>query len=140
MMKYKSLSPKDTYDIGKKFGSSLKGDEIIIVSGELGSGKTHFIKGVAKHFGVDSKEVNSPTFTIMNIYYGDKIIYHLDLYRVSEEEAEELISEIEGKGVIILEWGEKLNPFYFEKVKYLIEIRYKDEFHREIEIKGFADD
>ncbi len=135
----KSEAPEDTRKIGINFAESLKGDEIIIVSGELGVGKTHLIKGIAEYFDIDSKEVNSPTFTIMNIYYGKITIYHLDLYRVSEEEAEEIISEIEGKGVIILEWGEKLNPVYFDNVKYFIEIEYDKELNREIKIRGLTD-
>ena len=80
MMIFESGSPEDTYQAGIKFAKSLKGDEIIIITGELGAGKTHFIKGIAEHFDIDSRDVNSPTFTIMNIYYGKLTIYHLDLY------------------------------------------------------------
>jgi tRNA threonylcarbamoyladenosine biosynthesis protein TsaE len=131
---FKSNTPEETHRIGLKFAESLNGDEIIIVSGELGVGKTHLIKGIAEYFNIDSKEVNSPTFTIMNVYYGRIVIYHLDLYRVSEEEAEEIISEIEGKGIIILEWGEKLNPLYFDNAKYFIEMEYDEELNRKIKI------
>jgi len=131
---FKSNTPEETHGIGLKFAESLNGDEIIIVSGELGVGKTHLIKGIAEYFNIDSKEVNSPTFTIMNVYYGKIVIYHLDLYRVSEEEAEEIISEIEGKGIIILEWGEKLNPLYFDNAKYFIEMEYDEELNRKIKI------
>jgi len=133
--KFSSDNSKQTLNYGKKFASTLKGNEIIAICGELGSGKTIFIKGIASYFKVNQKDVRSPSYTILNIYKGRINIYHFDLYRVSEEEAEELIAEYEGYGLILIEWGNKINEVFFDKLKYIININVLKNLKRNIIIK-----
>lgn len=79
---------EETYALAKQIASTLKGGEVILLSGDLGAGKTTFTKGLAKALGIDD-EVTSPTFTILNVYEDGRLkLNHLDMYRV--ESADEL--------------------------------------------------
>ncbi len=141
MKRFKSYSPEETFKIAEKFAQEeLTGKEIIYLAGELGAGKTLFIKGIAKVFGISSVEVNSPTFTLMNVYKGNSEIFHLDLYRLTPEEAEEMISDLIGKGLIILEWGDRLRDDVFEIPAFFIEIKVISEDEREIIIEKIKGD
>lgn len=81
---------EETYALAKQIASTLKGGEVILLSGDLGAGKTTFTKGLAKALGIDD-EVTSPTFTILNVYEDGRLkLNHLDMYRV--ESADELAS------------------------------------------------
>ena len=77
---------QDTIDFAEKFAKKLKVGDIIVLSGELGSGKTKFVQGVLKHFGLED-EISSPTFTIVNEYNAGEInIYHFDVYRLEDSD------------------------------------------------------
>ena len=79
-----SNSPDETIEFGQRLGSQLRGGEVIAVCGPLGSGKTHLIKGIAGGAGAkDRRNVNSPTFVIVNEYAGRLDIYHIDAYRLN---------------------------------------------------------
>ena len=105
---FKSKSEEDTKNFAKKFASQLKNNEIIVLSGDLGSGKTKFTEGILSYFGLEN-EISSPTFTIVNEYKKENInIFHFDVYRL--EDSSEFY-EIGGeeyfeKGICIIEWGE----------------------------------
>jgi tRNA threonylcarbamoyladenosine biosynthesis protein TsaE len=109
-MQLKTLSPEQTYALGEKLATYLADGIILCLEGDLGAGKTLFVQGIAKGLKV-TEEVTSPTFTIMNMYQGEKTIYHFDLYRL--EVADELqdigfyeyIEQI--NEVVILEWPDK---------------------------------
>ena len=107
-----SRSPAQTRTWGKKLGRLLKGGEIIGLSGELGSGKTCFVRGMAEGLGVGKEAwVRSPTFTLINEYDGRLPLYHIDLYRVgSRKQMEELnLREyLFSDGVSVVEWFEHL--------------------------------
>ena len=81
-----SSNVKQTINFAKKFAKSIKEPTIILLKGDLGAGKTHFVKGFAK--GMKSKaQVTSPTFTIMNMYEGGRMpIYHFDMYRLNSKD------------------------------------------------------
>ncbi len=105
-----SYSEKDTIEIGKKIAKQLKKGIIVILSGDLGSGKTKLTEGILSYFGLQD-EISSPTFTIVNEYYANDLnIYHFDLYRL--EDIDEFLSiggeEYFDKGICIIEWGELL--------------------------------
>ena len=103
-----SNSEKDTLNFGKKLASYLKPKDIIVLTGELGAGKTKFTEGFLSYFGLEN-EKSSPTFTIVNKYCKNDInIYHFDVYRL--EDSSEFY-EIGGeeyfeKGICLIEWGE----------------------------------
>ena len=111
-----SLSEDETADLGRSVGRALKGGELLLLTGDLGYGKTVFARGVAAALGVEPEEVTSPSFTLVHEYKGGRLpLFHVDLYRIdtAEEEAGAFgIEEIrEAGGVILVEWGEKLPPF-----------------------------
>ncbi len=110
-----SLSPEETFRIGKSFGSRLKGGELIILEGDLGMGKTVMAKGIASALGIDPDDVSSPSFTIINEHRGKLLFIHIDLYRINNDEEVEALGIrdiLELNAVVAVEWGEKLPSFY----------------------------
>jgi tRNA threonylcarbamoyladenosine biosynthesis protein TsaE len=111
-----SLSEEETCDLGRAFSKSLKGGELILLEGELGLGKTVFARGIAAGLGIPPEDVSSPSFTLIQEYAGGRLnMFHVDLYRLSSPEdiatlgIEEILSS---GGVVVIEWGEKLTPYY----------------------------
>ena len=108
MEKYISKSEADTIAFAKEFAKTLNKDDIIVLSGDLGSGKTKFTQGILEHFCL-ADEISSPTFTIVNEYKNDEIsIFHFDVYRLNNEDDFYDIGgdEYFGNGLCIIEWGE----------------------------------
>jgi len=131
-----SKSVAETIKIGENFANTLNGGEVILLRGDLGAGKTHFVKGVAKALGI-TKTVTSPTFTLHNIYKGEKLtLNHFDFYRITEEEAEALgLEEYFGKSdaVCFIEWSENISGL-LPKQNIVVNIAVTGEKTREIEI------
>lgn len=104
-----SKSPKETYQIGKRLGREAKAGEVYTLTGDLGVGKTKFTQGFAAGLGI-MEPVNSPTFTILQIYESGRIpLYHFDAYRIGDiEEMEEIGFEeyVMGEGVSLIEWAD----------------------------------
>lgn len=103
---------EETHSIGIALGSQLNGKTIITLKGDLGSGKTSFVQGLAKGFNVpDNFYVTSPTYNIINEYPGRLTLYHIDLYRISDPDElydigfEEIIDD---EAVIAIEWPDRL--------------------------------
>ena len=97
-----------TKEYARNLAGILKKGDVIVLSGELGAGKTKFVEGLLNHFGLQD-EISSPTFTIVNEYKNEKIsIFHFDLYRLSDIYEFENIGgeEYFNKGICIFEWGE----------------------------------
>ena len=110
MKNYKFISKNelDTKNFAKKFASILKPTDVVVLTGELGSGKTKFVEGFLSFFGLEN-EISSPTFTIVNEYKKDDInIYHFDVYRLedSSEFYEIGGEEYFSNGICLIEWGE----------------------------------
>lgn len=106
--KFISKSELDTKSFAKKIASILKQNNVIVLTGELGSGKTKFVEGFLEFFGLEN-EISSPTFTIVNEYKNDDInIYHFDVYRLedSSEFYEIGGDEYFSSGICLIEWGE----------------------------------
>ncbi len=104
-------SPEETIAFGEEFSSELKAGDIVCLKGSLGAGKTHFVKGLARGFGVTEDEVSSPTFTLIHEYFGDCPLYHFDCYRMeSPREALEIGAEeyFYNDGVCVIEWPERI--------------------------------
>lgn len=135
-----SNTPDETFKIGEKIGETLQGNEIVLLSGELGAGKTLMTKGIASASGVDPDDVVSPTFTIMNRYEGKFPIFHIDLYRLGEnlKSMKTGLPEIDDnidEGVIVIEWAQFLPDLYFAlKNAVKVNIRVIDETTRHIHI------
>ncbi len=120
-----SKSPEDTFQIGMRLGKLAEAGEVYTLTGDLGVGKTVFTKGFAKGLGIE-ESVNSPTFTILQIYEGGRLpLYHFDVYRIgSVEEMEETGFEeyIMGDGVSLIEWADLIEEILPRKcTRVLIE-------------------
>jgi tRNA threonylcarbamoyladenosine biosynthesis protein TsaE len=106
-----SNSPSDTEALGEKFGHAARRGWVIALSGELGAGKTQFVKGVARGLGIPAR-VHSPTFTLAAEYDGGRLpLFHLDLYRL--ESADQIRSAgleefLHPDGVAVIEWAERM--------------------------------
>ena len=76
-------TPEQTFDLGEKFSRELRGGDVVLLSGELGAGKTLFAKGILHGLGYDADEVTSPSFTLVNLYKTNGLdVYHIDLWRL----------------------------------------------------------
>jgi len=118
-----SNSENETLEIGKKIATELKKGDIIVLTGELGSGKTKLTEGILTYFGLQD-EISSPTFTIVNEYNTKEFpIFHFDVYRLSELDEFFAIGgeEYFEKGVSIIEWGEMIEeilPESYTKITF----------------------
>jgi len=112
-----SKSENDTKNYAKNLASELKPKDIVILTGDLGSGKTKFVEGFLSYFGLE-QEISSPTFTIVNEYKKNEInIYHFDVYRLSDSSE---FLEIGGEeyfenGICLIEWGELIEDILPKK-------------------------
>lgn len=104
-------SEAETFELARRMGAGFEGTEVVLLSGELGAGKTVFAKGLAAGAGVTAVErVSSPSFTLVNVYEGRCPVFHIDLYRL-ERESEILDLGWEdylGEGIVVVEWAERL--------------------------------
>jgi tRNA threonylcarbamoyladenosine biosynthesis protein TsaE len=102
---------EETFRLAEELASGFSGNEIVLLEGELGAGKTVFAKGIASGAGVgDGRQVCSPSFTLVNIYEGKHRIFHIDLYRLEgDREIRDLgWEDFLDQGIVIVEWAEKL--------------------------------
>lgn len=132
-------SEEDTFHLGEKLGRGLAGDELILISGELGSGKTVFVKGLASGLGVkDVSLVCSPSFTLVNVYEGKFPLFHIDLYRLEEpDEITDLgLEDYLGQGVVAVEWAERLPGELSGCRTIRVVIKVEDQDRRKILIRG----
>jgi tRNA threonylcarbamoyladenosine biosynthesis protein TsaE len=122
-------SELETFHLAEKLGRDFRGNEIVLLTGELGAGKTVFAKGLASGLGVkDISQVCSPSYTLINIYQGKYPLYHLDLYRLREDaEISDLgWEDFLGEAVVIVEWAEKIK-FPLDGIRVTIEVGWADE-------------
>jgi tRNA threonylcarbamoyladenosine biosynthesis protein TsaE len=135
-----SNSPNETIELGRQFGSQLKGGEVIAVCGQLGSGKTHLIKGIAAGAGAkDSKHVNSPTFVIINEYKGRLDIFHIDAYRLDSVLEFEMLGFDDlcyPQSVVLIEWADKIESVLTPLNYIRIKLEHAGKTKREIHIKN----
>ncbi|MEI6437961.1 MAG: tRNA (adenosine(37)-N6)-threonylcarbamoyltransferase complex ATPase subunit type 1 TsaE [Candidatus Omnitrophota bacterium] len=131
----KSKSYEETLAQGAKFGRTLKAGDIVLLFGDLGAGKTAFVKGMARGLKLDSLKVHSPTFTLMNIYEGKVPLYHFDLYRIKADDLFGMGYEefFYGKGVAAVEWSERLEGLKPERF-WKVELKHAGEDRRKIVI------
>src|SRR5580698_10508236 len=133
-----SHSPADTEALGEQFGRAARTGWVIALSGDLGAGKTQFVKGLARGLGI-SMRVHSPTFTLVNEYGGGRLkLFHLDLYRL--ETREQILSAgieefLKPDGVSVIEWAERLlRENSVAELKNLLRVRIEIISHTERKI------
>lgn len=126
MKTYITNSENETENFAYEFAKKLNNDSVICLSGTLGAGKTRFVRGIAKFFGIEN-EVSSPTFTIVNEYTPNKNnteikkIYHFDVYRLNDSEDFEntIGNDYLNDGVCIFEWGEIIKDILPKNTIYI---------------------
>lgn len=117
MLVFRTNSPLATQRLGKQFAGLLNDNDVLCLSGDLGSGKTAFAQGVAQGLNV-VEQVTSPTYTVMNIYHGTKIVFHFDLYRLKHSQELDDIGFGEytnSGGIVLIEWPDNFIDFLPEE-------------------------
>ena len=112
-----SESKEDTIEFAKRYASTLKGGDVVLLNGEMGAGKTMFAKGVALGLNI-SDEVLSPTYSYMNDYNG--VLFHFDCYRLKSGEQAEALGLCDyfySDGICLIEWAENISSVLPERVK-----------------------
>lgn len=108
---FKTKSPKETEEIGKKLGSLLKSGDVVAMFGGMGMGKTAFTHGLAEGIGIDPRQVSSPTFALVQEYGDDKKLYHFDMYRIDSWDdlySTGFFDYLEQGGIVAVEWSENI--------------------------------
>lgn len=137
---FDSQSVGDTKDIAYQIASGLKKGDIICLYGDLGSGKTTFVKGLTKRLKIEEDVVNSPTFVLMNVYEGKLPVYHFDLYRLEDIGEIAAIGYEEflyGDGVAVVEWADRLKTMK-PKEFLSVELKHKGEDKRQIVLSSLT--
>jgi tRNA threonylcarbamoyladenosine biosynthesis protein TsaE len=106
-----TASEAETADVGRALASRLSPGDVVLLFGDLGAGKTAFVRGLAEGLDIAADEVSSPTFTLVQEYRGGRLpLFHVDLYRLNDpREIDDLgLDELTADGVLAIEWAEKL--------------------------------
>ena len=141
MYKFISKNEQDTINFASTIASYLQKGDIIVLSGDLGSGKTKFTQGILKYFNLED-EISSPTFTIVNEYHKDETnIYHFDVYRLEDSDEFYAIGgdEYLNNGICIIEWGEIIEdilPKEYIKISFTKDI--ENENYRILDLAGIG--
>ncbi len=139
-MVYITNSERETEALGAAFAAKIPDGSVVALYGGLGSGKTAFVRGMARGMGIDAF-VSSPTFTIVNEYTGGRSLFHFDMYRLkSADELYDIGWEdyLSRGGVCAVEWSENVRGA-FEGDEYTVSFRKLSETGREITVEGGAD-
>lgn len=138
MKQYSTKGPDETFEIGYRLGRCLKLGDVVGLYGELGSGKTVLVKGIARAFGINERDITSASFTIITQYQTSPAFIHIDLYRI--EKTEELTEigiyeQIGGDRIAVIEWAEKAEGWLPEDM-IAVHVQYTGKNDREITIEG----
>ena len=111
-MAFVTSSQEETIALGERLGALLQAGDVLVLTGDLGAGKTQLTKGIAAGMGVED-DVTSPTFNILMVYDGERMpLYHFDLYRLDDPDQLEdigLYEMLDGDGACVIEWGEQFS-------------------------------
>lgn len=134
-------SPSQTERFGSTVGHRLQKGEVIALIGELGSGKTTFVRGVALGTGLDPHVVSSPTFTLIQEYIGPLMLAHVDLYRLerSTELADTGLAEyLNGDFVVLIEWADRLPAAWFPDDYLSMHFSHAGKHARRVQVQAFG--
>ena len=133
-------SQAETEGIAEALASGFRGGEVVLLSGDLGAGKTAFVRGLARGLGADPVEVSSPTFVLLTSYRGRLVLHHADLYRLAGngDEAELGLEELPGDGgVLAIEWAERLRSAPWPRALRVL-LRHGGEDLRHVQVQEAA--
>jgi len=130
---------EETKRLGEKIAQFLQPGDIICLNGDLGAGKTCLTQGIGLGLGI-KKHLTSPTFNLVKEYQGNHPLYHFDLYRINEEDMEEIGYEdyFYGDGITVIEWPEKAGSFLPKKRMDII-IKKIDKKKRLLQFQAFGE-
>lgn len=136
-----SRAEAETFAHGERVGKQLGGGEILLLEGQLGAGKTVFVKGLAHGLGLDPSDVTSPSFTLVNRHDAGRLtLYHLDLYRLDAGataahavDLDELLAD--EHAVIVIEWAERMGGYPLPQPVWRVSIRGDGDEPRVITIR-----
>ena len=131
--RWASSSSQETEEAGAQLAGGLRAGDVVLVSGELGAGKTTFVRGAARALGVTAN-VTSPTFTIGHVYAGEPDVAHLDLFRLGSAEPGLLDDYLTPDRIAFLEWPEVAEP-ELERVTARVRIEHAGGDRRRIEVR-----
>jgi tRNA threonylcarbamoyladenosine biosynthesis protein TsaE len=127
----------ETRQLGERMGALLREGDVVLLSGELGAGKTVFVQGIARGLGFEGS-VSSKSFVLLGEYSGRITLYHADLYRLEapEEVAELALDEISADGVLVVEWPERAGEGVLPEEYVRVEFEVTGEESRTVRISG----
>ncbi|MBE9536315.1 MAG: tRNA (adenosine(37)-N6)-threonylcarbamoyltransferase complex ATPase subunit type 1 TsaE [Proteobacteria bacterium] len=134
-------SVEKTNSLGRELGSVVRAGDMIALSGELGAGKTTFVKALATGLGISEDDVSSPSYTLLNEYDGRIPMYHFDLYRLEgADDVDDLGFDeyMDGDGLAVVEWADvapQILPSEYLEIKIMI----KGKESRNLELKGIGE-
>lgn len=138
-MEWVTVTEQETRALGERLSSLMRPGDIVLISGELGTGKTRLVQGIARGLGVPG-QVTSPTFSLVREYYGRLPLYHIDLYRLSVSDLPSLGLEeyLLGEGVVCIEWGERAGGLagYWSEDALLVDMEWVDAEKRRVSVRG----
>ena len=137
-----SSSVEQTLTLGRAIGQALHGGEIIALIGELGTGKTHLVKGMALGLEVDEGQVNSPTFTLINEYEGKLPLIHVDAYRLDEADQLAQLGFDElcgGSAVVVVEWADLVWPLVSAYNPIVVRLAHRGPSKRVMQTENLPD-
>lgn len=140
--RYVCRDPAATEALGRTLAQRLEGRGVVLLHGDLGAGKTVLVRGLARALGIDRAAVQSPTFTLVNIYQGTRgRLVHMDLYRLAPHEVDGLgIDELLAQPALVaIEWAERLEAPPADALRVSIERSAKGQRTIELEATGTAD-
>ncbi len=138
-IEYRCRSVKETVAVGEALGRILRPGDNVFLYGDLGAGKTTFIKGIARALDIDEDEITSASFVIIAEHYGRYPLYHVDLYRIAgEAEVFEIGLEeyLDGDGIAVVEWAERLKGW---DSTFSVYLHVRGEEERLIKITGSSE-
>lgn len=140
MVDHLTHSEAETEAVATGLGGTFRGGEVVLLSGELGAGKTAFVRGLARGVGADPEEVASPTFVLVTRYPGRLTLHHADLYRLAGngDDRELGLEELPGdQGVLAVEWAERLSEIPWTGVwRVTLEVAGDNDDDRRLTITG----
>lgn len=121
---FATTSEEQTRQVASDLAADLPADTVVLLFGDLGAGKTAFVRGLAEGLGIDPAQVTSPTFTLVHEYRGGRLpLVHVDLYRLDRADLDEigLDADLATQGVLAIEWAERLERWPPDALRIMIE-------------------
>lgn len=127
-----TASEEETSAAGARLAARLSPGDVVLLFGNLGAGKTAFVRGMAEGLGASPDEVSSPTFTLVQEYQGRATLYHVDLYRLEPAEIDDLGLEelVSGDGIVAIEWADRWRGRPDDVIEVVLEAVDDDERRR----------